>query len=115
MVYCWYRKDESVYEFLILSHLMKNSAHGYLIARIINDMIGPYARVSNGRLYPLLAKLAQGGLIAVRTAPAATAPGDRQLRVYQITEAGRKRWRALMAVPTPNPGDATEWLPLEPR
>ena len=46
-----------MYEFLILSHLMKNSAHGYLIARIIDDIIGPYARVSNGRLYPLLAKM----------------------------------------------------------
>ncbi len=46
-----------MYEFLILSQLMKNSAHGYLIASIINDIIGPYARVSNGRLYPLLAKM----------------------------------------------------------
>src|SRR6266481_3088918 len=73
----------NVYEFLILSHLMKNSAHGYLIAHIINDIIGPYARLSNGRLYPLLAKLEQAGLIAVRTEPASAPPGDRQLRVYE--------------------------------
>ena len=102
-----------MYEFLILSHLMKNSAHGYLIARIINDIIGPYARVSNGRLYPLLAKMEQDGLIAVRTEPASTPPGDRQLRVYQITEAGRKRWRALMTDTTMNPGEYQKLFPLK--
>ena len=102
-----------MYEFLILSHLMKNSAHGYLIASIINDIIGPYARVSNGRLYPLLAKLEQAGLIAVRTEPASAPPGDRQLRVYEITEAGRKRWRALMLDTTLNPGEYQKLFPLK--
>ena len=94
-----------MYEFLILSQLMKSSAHGYLIASIINDIIGPYARISNGRLYPLLAKMEQDGLIAVRAEPATPFPGDRQLRVYQITEAGKKRWRALMMDTTLNPGE----------
>ena len=102
-----------MYEFLILSHLMKNSAHGYLIASIINDIIGPYARLSNGRLYPLLAKLEQAGLIAVRTEPASVPPGDRQLRVYEITEAGRKRWRSLMLDTTLNPGEYQKLFPLK--
>ena len=52
-----------MYELIILSLLMRWNAHGYLIASIINDMIGPYAKVSNGRLYPLLAKLEEQGLI----------------------------------------------------
>ena len=102
-----------MYEFLILSHLMKNSAHGYLIAKIINDIIGPYARLSNGRLYPLLAKLEQAGLIAVRTEPASVPPGDRQLRVYEITEAGRKRWRSLMLDTTLHPGEYQKLFPLK--
>ena len=102
-----------MYEFLILSQLMKNPAHGYLIASIINDIIGPYARVSNGRLYPLLAKMEQDGLIAVRTEPATPLPGDRQLRVYQITEAGKKRWRALMMDTTLNPGEYQKLFPLK--
>ena len=46
-----------MYEFIILAQLMNGPAHGYLIAKIINDMIGPFARISYGRLYPLLAKL----------------------------------------------------------
>lgn len=99
-----------MYEFLILSQLMKNSAHGYLIASIINDIIGPYARVSHGRLYPLLAKMEQAGLIAVRTEPA---PGDRQLRVYEITEAGRKRFRALIMDTSMNPGEYQKLFSLK--
>ena len=102
-----------MYEFLILSQLMKNSAHGYLIASIINDIIGPYARVSNGRLYPLLAKMEQAGLIAVRTEPASAPPGDRQLRVYEITEAGRKRFRALIMDTTLNPGEYQKLFSLK--
>src|SRR5215471_5097643 len=107
------RKDVSVYEFLILSQLMKSPAHGYLIASIINDIIGPYARVSHGRLYPLLAKLEQAGLIAVRTEPASTPPGDRQLRVYEITEAGKKRYRVLMMDTTLNPGEYQKLFSLK--
>ncbi len=102
-----------MYEFLILSQLMKNSAHGYLIAKIINDIIGPYARVSNGRLYPLLAKMEQAGLIAVRTEPASAPPGDRQLRVYEITEAGRKRYRVLIMDTTLNPGEYQKLFSLK--
>ncbi len=52
-----------MYELIILSQLMVQPAHGYMIAKIINDMIGPYARISNGRLYPLLSKLEKSGLI----------------------------------------------------
>ncbi|HKF38501.1 MAG TPA: PadR family transcriptional regulator [Ktedonobacteraceae bacterium] len=102
-----------MYEFLILSQLMKNPAHGYLIASIINDIIGPYARISNGRLYPLLAKLEQAGLIAVRTEPASTPPGDRQLRVYEITGAGKKRYRVLMMDTTLNPGEYQKLFSLK--
>jgi DNA-binding PadR family transcriptional regulator len=92
---------------------MKNSAHGYLIASIINDIIGPYARISNGRLYPLLAKMEQAGLIAVRTEPASAPPGDRQLRVYEITEAGKKRYRVLMMDTTLNPGEYQKLFSLK--
>ena len=52
-----------MYELMILSILIRQQAHGYLIASIINDIIGPYARLSNGRLYPLLAKLEEAGYV----------------------------------------------------
>jgi DNA-binding PadR family transcriptional regulator len=94
-----------MYELIILSFLIRSPMHGYLIARIINDMIGPYARFSNGRLYPLLAKLEEEGLIVAYTEPRDTHKGERQLRCYQITEEGRKRFHDLMMDTTSNPGD----------
>ena len=94
-----------MYELIILSFLIRSPMHGYLIARIINDMIGPYARFSNGRLYPLLAELEEEGLIVAYTEPRDAHKGERQLRCYQITEEGRKRFHDLMMDTTSNPGD----------
>ena len=94
-----------MYELIILSFLIRDPMHGYLMARIINDMIGPYARFSNGRLYPLLAKLEEEGLIVAYIEPRDTHKGERQLRSYQITEEGRKRFHDLMMDTTSNPGD----------
>jgi DNA-binding PadR family transcriptional regulator len=93
-----------MYELIILSFLMRAPTHGYIIAKIINDMIGPYAKFSSGRLYPLLAKLQAEGLIVGASAPTAE-PGDRRPHVYQITEAGRRRFHDLMMDTTSNPGD----------
>lgn len=94
-----------MYELIILSLLMRWTAHGYLIASIINDMIGPYARMSNGRLYPLLARLEEQGLIRVNRETEQASKGDRQHRSYTITEEGRKRFHDLMLDTTSNPGD----------
>jgi DNA-binding PadR family transcriptional regulator len=94
-----------MYELIILSQLMLHPAHGYMIASIINDMIGPYARISNGRLYPLLSKLEKSGLIATYNKTPAGQQGDRQLRTYEITETGRRRFHELMMDITSNPGE----------
>ena len=48
-----------MYELIILSLLMRFPLHGYLIAQIANDTIGPWAKISNGTLYPLLTRLEQ--------------------------------------------------------
>ena len=93
-----------MYEFIVLAQLMHGPAHGYLIAKIINDMIGPYARLSYGRLYPLLAKLEHNGLIAAE-GDSSGEKRDRQLRVYTITDAGRMRFQLLMNDTGSNPGD----------
>jgi DNA-binding PadR family transcriptional regulator len=83
-----------VYELIILSLLMRGATHGYVIAGVVNDVIGPFARASNGRIYPLLAKLEADGLIAVHEE--STSDGGRVARSFSITEAGRARFRALM-------------------
>ncbi|MBE3560856.1 MAG: PadR family transcriptional regulator, partial [Ktedonobacteraceae bacterium] len=102
-----------MYEFIILAQLMHGPSHGYLIAKVINDIIGPYAQLSSGRLYPLLAKLEENGLIAAELASPEGRQGDRQLRVYRITEAGRMRFCVLMGDTGSNPGDYRELFHLK--
>jgi DNA-binding PadR family transcriptional regulator len=100
-----------VYELIILSLLMQTPAHGYLIAKIINDMFGPYTKISNGRLYPLLARLEEEKYI--ETCPELELAGDesgmlkgaRQQRQYRITAAGRERFERLMMDTSSNPGE----------
>ncbi len=94
-----------MYELLILSILMRRTAHGYLIASIINDIIGPYARLSNGRLYPLLSKLEELGMIVAVEKTDKNVKGDRNLRGYEIKDAGRERFHELMMDTTSNPGE----------
>jgi DNA-binding PadR family transcriptional regulator len=94
-----------MYEFIILSQLMLTSRHGYLIAKIINDIIGPYARLSPGRLYPLLAKMEQNGQIEADETIAKKPQSDRQSRAYKITDAGRMRFYVLMRDTSLSPGE----------
>jgi DNA-binding PadR family transcriptional regulator len=96
-----------MYELIILSLLMETPKHGYLIAKIINDIIGPYARVSNGRLYPLLAKLEQDGLITLDNEKEGGkhAESGRPVTAYKITELGSLRFQELMRDTSSNPGD----------
>jgi DNA-binding PadR family transcriptional regulator len=95
-----------MYELIILIQLAYSPMHGYRIAKIINDMIGPYGRMSNGRLYPLLATMEQQGLIQA-DAPQGEA-GERHLRTYRITEQGKARLHQLLMDTTSNLGDYRE-------
>src|SRR3954467_12316137 len=94
-----------MYELIILSLLMRFPLHGYLIAQIANDVIGPWARISNGTLYPLLTKLEQSNLITRADEDHDGAQTERSVRTFQITAAGRKRFYQLMVDTTSNIGD----------
>lgn len=93
-----------MYELLILASLMYGPWHGYLIARIAHKMIGPWAKISPGTLYPLLARLEQNGLI--ETLPLEEGlHAQRQVHRYAITPAGRHRFHTLMMDTSSNLGD----------
>jgi DNA-binding PadR family transcriptional regulator len=94
-----------MYELIILSLLTRSTFHGYLIAKIINDVVGPYTKISNGRLYPLLARLEQDGLISFAEEPTEEHSKARPVQSYQITEQGRQRFYRLMMDVSSNPGD----------
>lgn len=90
-----------MYELIALASLSQSPASGYQIAKVINDAIGPYARISNGRLYPLLRELEAGGLIRLTSGSG----GARRVRAYEITARGGDRLRELMMDTSSNPGD----------
>jgi DNA-binding PadR family transcriptional regulator len=99
-----------MYELIILSLLMREPIHGYLISKIINDIIGPVAKVSHGWLYPRLAKLQEEGLIIESLGDDEEKKGERHIRTYHITEKGRKRFHELMMDTTSNPGEYSKFF-----
>lgn len=93
-----------MYELLVLALLMHGPWHGYLITKIANEMIGPWAKISPGTLYPLLARLEQSVLI--ETLPQEeTSHQQRQAHRYAITAAGCRRFHTLMMDTSSNLGD----------
>ena len=94
-----------MYELVILSLLMRMPLHGYLIVKITNDLIGPWAKISSGTLYTIMSRLEQTGLIVVSPQESDLARGERRLRAFMITEEGRKRFHQLMMDTSSNLGD----------
>jgi DNA-binding PadR family transcriptional regulator len=96
-----------MYELIILSLLMRWPMHGYLIVKVTNDQIGPWAKISSGTLYTILSRLEQTGLIAVmpQEKGAHSSRGDRHSRTFMITGEGRKRFHQLMMDTSSNLGD----------
>lgn len=94
-----------MYELMILSLLVRFPMHGYLIAKIINDVLGPFAKISNGTFYPLLNRLEQAKLIAAVDEDGDQQPGDHRARTFTITEEGRRRLHQLLLDTSSNQGD----------
>lgn len=99
-----------MYELIILSLLMQEPIHGYFISKIINDIIGPIAKVSHGWLYPRLAKLEEEGLVVASYDSDEGKKGERRIRTYHITEDGRNRFHELMMDTTSNPGEYSKFF-----
>jgi DNA-binding PadR family transcriptional regulator len=83
----------------------QSSPSGYLIAKIIDDGIGPYARASHGRIYPLLADLERKEQVISEVRTTTRKTGERQARWYSITDEGKKRFHRLMMDTASNPGE----------
>jgi DNA-binding PadR family transcriptional regulator len=94
-----------MYELIILSLLVRAPFNGYLIVKIANDQIGPWAKISSGSLYPLLSRMEREGLIAVQPQPGELAGNGRTSRVFTITDEGRRRFHQLILDMSSAPGD----------
>ena len=92
-----------MYELVILGILTRWPRHGYHIAKIVNDAIGPWAKLSNGALYPLLNRLEAKHLIVSQQQ--AGQPTERRQRVFAVTEEGKRHFQQLMLDTAANPGE----------
>src|SRR5258708_28440989 len=104
-----------MYELIVLSLLMRSPFHGYLIVKITNDIIGPWAKISSGTLYPLLSRMEQAGLISVVPPSSKAVPGERPARTFRITDAGRGRFPQAMMNMASNLGTYKNLFPRKPR
>jgi DNA-binding PadR family transcriptional regulator len=92
-----------MYELIVLGQLARSPRHGYLIAKVVSDIIGPCRRVQWGALYPILNRLEQEGLI--RAADEGVPEEGRPRKVYAITARGRERLHELLMDTTRHLGE----------
>ena len=85
--------DESVellqgtLDLLILKTLSWGKAHGYAIARWIQDTTGDVLRIEEGSLYPALHRLEKRGWIAAEWG---LSENNRRAKYYRLTAKGRR-------------------------
>jgi PadR family transcriptional regulator, regulatory protein PadR len=75
---------------LILKALLLGPAHGYAIARWVEDTTADVLRIEEGSLYPALRRLEDRGWV---TSEWGLSENNRRARFYSITAAGRKHLR----------------------
>jgi transcriptional regulator len=77
-------------DLLILKTLSWGSAHGYAIARWIQDTTGDVLRIEEGSLYPALHRLERRGWI---TSDWGLSENNRRAKYYKLTARGRSQLR----------------------
>ena len=76
-------------DLLILKTLSLAAAHGWAIAKRIEQMSSDVLQVQQGSLYPALHRLEQQGWISSEWADSDT---GRRAKVYSLTRAGRSQY-----------------------
>lgn len=74
-------------DLLILTTLAQEPAHGWGVARRIQEISRDALRINQGSLYPALYRLADRGLVTSELAESAE---GRPVKVYSLTPKGRK-------------------------
>ena len=78
-------------DLLILKTLSWGPAHGYAVARWIEQLTGEVLRIGEGSLYPALHRLEERGWLASTWQLSST---NRRTKVYRLTTKGRQQLRA---------------------
>jgi transcriptional regulator len=75
-------------EMLILKTLSREEAHGYAIARRLEQVSGDVLQIGESSLYPALQRLLVNGWVKAEWGETSN---SRRARFYKITPAGRRR------------------------
>src|SRR3990170_3320042 len=88
-------------DMLVLQALRLGDAHGYAIARTLEQRSEAFLQVEQGSLYPALNRLEDRGWVASYWA---TSENNRKARYYRLTRAGKRqlteetsRWQHMVA------------------
>ena len=79
---------QGMLDMLVLQTLLLGPAHGYAVARTIQQRSDDQLQVGQGSLYPALQRLEEAGAIASFWG---TSENNRRARYYRLTPAGRRR------------------------
>jgi DNA-binding PadR family transcriptional regulator len=87
----------------MLAILARGAAHGYELKRIHDELFGEVAAPVNvGQIYVTLGRLERDGLVA-RVTGDRTGAGEKDRKVYELTEVGHKALRSWLAEPSELP------------
>ena len=84
-------------ELAVLGLLLESPMHGYELRKRLTGLLGAFRAFSYGSLYPALRRMQADGLIVEDAAPDGVTKIRRARRVYQLTDAGKKRFAELVA------------------
>lgn len=81
-------------ELMILKSLSRKPMHGYALAMWLKDISEDYLLIEEGSLYPALQRMLKAGWLETEMGLSAR---NRPVRIFKVTEAGRKHLEQELA------------------
>ncbi|HTF62444.1 MAG TPA: PadR family transcriptional regulator [Edaphobacter sp.] len=81
-------------ELMILKSLSWRPMHGYALAQRLTDISEDYLQIEEGSLYPALQRMLKAGWLETEMGHSSR---NRPVRVFKVTEAGRKHLEQELA------------------
>lgn len=91
------KKRAAALELAVLGVLSQSPQHGYELRKRLVSVLGLFATISYGALYPTLKSLVERGLIAEHDADPSAVYPKRNRIVYALTPAGNKYFADLVS------------------
>lgn len=81
-------------ELMILKTLSSRPMHGYALSQRLKEISEDYLEIEEGSLYPALQRMLKNGWLKTELGVSAR---NRPVRIFKVTEAGRKRLQKELA------------------